>query len=314
MEMKSGTFVLHPTFGLGKILSTNSDQAHVYFKDPMAPNPDHRVKKFRLPNAFLSPAEATTDEELDHLPPWNDDCFVRLRTTHTWDKATQIFRSHFPRGLNDPRFLEQEQRYKRAAHRRFVETRPQLMSLIEQRDSAAIADWIDALYGDRRAIAGNGEERLNLLYARVEEPAFFDALRTGGDATVEFAHALIEWIDERSELHFIRYAAALSRLPQRKNGAAIDSWTTATWLPFIADSRNQFLVKPTIVQAFASLLPFDLQYRADLNYATYTRCVAMAQRIRRLLEDSELNLAHRSLDLVDVQAFMWVVERYADGD
>jgi len=314
MEMKSGAFVMHPTFGLGKILSTDSDQAYIYFKTPSEPDPDKRVKTFRLPSTFLSLTDVVGDEELDDLPPWNNARFVRLHTPHTWDKAKQIFRGHFPLGLNDPRFLEDEQGYKRAAHRRFIETRAELLQWIEQRDSAAIADWIDAVYGDKRAASGSGEERLNLLYARVEEPAFFDALRAGGDATIEFACALIDWIDERSESRFVRYAAALSRLPQRKNGAAIDSWTTATWLPFIADNRDQFLVKPTIVQAFASALPFDLQYRADLNYGTYTRCVAMAQRVRRLLEESELNLAHRSLDLIDVQSFMWVVERYADGD
>jgi hypothetical protein len=309
-QLKVGGLVEHPSLGLGKIVWMDSSEARVYFKDPSRPDPDTRVRLFRLPSPFLSATAVEHDEELDNLPQWDGNRFVGTRT-YDWETAKRIFWKHFSQGLGDTAFIAQEEQYKRSAHQRYVEARPQLDALIQQRDGGAIAELIDAIYGDKRALPGSESERLNLMYQRVEEPAFFDALRAGGDATVSYAQALIAWIDESSEQNFVRYVEALSSLPRRTNGAALDTWTTATWPNFIAAPHAHFLVKPTIVQAFAGLIPFEIQYRPDLNYTTYKRCVDMAKRLLRLLGDSELNPERRHLDLIDVQSFMWVVERYA---
>lgn len=79
--------------------------------------------------------------------------------------------------------------------------------------------------------------------------------------------------------------------------------------------RRQFLIKPTIVERFARSVPFDIHYRPELNFETYSfSCVAMAQRLGSLLAESDLNPTRRELDLIDVQPFIWVVERYLPGD
>jgi hypothetical protein len=313
-NLQTGILVNHETFGVGKVIQMDASEAHVYFRNPSQPDPDRRVRAFRVPNQFLTPLTQTSDPELDYLPPWKDGHFSRLRTSLSLDQAKKVFVRHFPLGLTDSRFFEQEVQYKRSAHLRYSTFRNRIDALIQHGDAIAIAEAIEFVYGNRKAAVGGPDERLNFLYQRIEEPAFFDALRTGGAATVEYANAVVEFVERNCEKTFERYLSALRSLPRRDGGIAIDSWTTATWLPFIAAPDNQFLVKPTLVQAFASVLPFDIQYRPDVNFNTYSRSIAMAIRLRDILQESEINSDRRPLDLIDVQSFMWVVERYAAGD
>jgi hypothetical protein len=47
-----------------------------------------------------------------------------------------------------------------------------------------------------------------------------------------------------------------------------------------------------------------------VNYESYTRIVDMATRLAEVLQHSAINLEQKPLDMMDVQSFMWVVERY----
>ena len=155
------------------------------------------------------------------------------------------------------------------------------------------------------------DERLDLLYAPVEEPAYFEALERGGEDTIHYVRALLEFLDADTQPNFDRFVATLLRLPTRPRGANLDHWTTLSWLPFIASPYDQIFVKPTTTQTFASILPFDVRYRPELNYETYRRSVLMAKDLRNRLQSSGLNVSGRQLDMIDVQSFMWVVMRYA---
>lgn len=312
-DWQAGDYVDHPAFGLGKILNADASRLRIYFKNADEPDPDKRVRTFAVPSQFLLPTSATSDVELDNLPPWKDDRFDRRQTAHSWEKAKTAFARRFPQGLSDPKFIAEETLYKRSAHARFSEIRTQLESAIADTDGLIVASLIEEIYGSTKAPRDSADARLNVLFQQVEEPAYFSALRAGGDATVEYAIAALAFIDTPTAESFIRYAQGLAALPPRRDGKTVDSWTAATWFPFIANPLKHFLIKPTIVQAFESLLPFDIRYRAELNFDTYARTVEMSRRIRQMLEDSELNLGYRALDAIDVQSFMWVVERYAEG-
>lgn len=307
----SGDFVKHAKLGLGKVLSTDGIMVRIYFKDSNEPNPDNRVRLFKAPFPYLTIVNSFPDTELDNLPPWKDERFVREKTTLSLDRSKIIF-SRFFKGLDDPDFIKKELQYKMSAHDRYQTLfADQARLLIERNDHDSIARCLDAIYGDPKARKEGLDERLNLLDHKYEAPPYFDALRAGGEHTTRFAEAALNFVESGNKESFDRYLTALCALPTRKNGASIELWTTFTWLPFIAAPDRHFLVKPTIVQEFASILPFDIHYKkGEINYRTYTKCVDMARRIGDILAESELNLRKRTLDMIDVQSFMWVVERY----
>lgn len=313
--LRPGELVQNKSFGLGKVLAADATTVYVYFKEREGETPEARVAKFTIPSPFLQRVDGIADLELDNLPPWKGDRFDRPSTPVTVHAAIARFLSLFPAGLDDPVFQQRERRYKEAAHKRWVSIRPSLDNMIQRRDSEAIAAAIDAVYGDQRVPKNSTEERLNLLFQRIEEPAYFGALRAGGAATVDYLDSAITFIEApSSSTAFAAYRDALMNLPTRAGGAQLDHWTTLTWLPFIADPVNHMLVKPTIVRSFASAIGFEIDYRPDLNFATYSKCVAFGRRLQVILENSSVNVRQRALDLLDVQSFMWVVQRWTDED
>lgn len=307
-----GAHVLHAHHGLGKVIHTDPSIVHVYFRDRQETMPERKIGRFKQDMwSRLEPVAAQPDPVLDNLPPWNGIAFERFKTDLTIDAAKCAFLRGFPGGIDDPSFLAEECDYKRAATRRFAEAfAPHARSWIDAGDAAAIAKGLEAVYG-RHLSSG---ERLNLLFARAEEPAYFDALRAGGAATVALAEALLAFLDSNAREDLERYIDALSRLPQRSGGAAVATWPTLTWLPFIAAPDHCMFVKPTIVQAFASASAWEIGYRPTPNAKTYLAILAFADTFRRTLQCSEVNLSGRDLDLIDTQSFMWVVERYTSED
>ena len=310
-NLTEGDFVQHATFGLGKVVCRISDEIDVYFPDSNDAHPGKRVRRFRLPTEFLI-ATVERSVDLDNLPLWRDGKFFGSPANLTLTGARDVFLRHFPNGLDDTRFLSQETSYKRSAHTRWIAAREQLETDTAAENVVQLVDVIETIYGDRQRTE-DAQARLNFMYQRVDEPAFFDALKKGGPATVEYARAVVSFIDQPAETTFSRLATSLGKLTSRA-GKSLDGWTTLTWLPFVADPRRHFLIKPTIVQRFASSIPFDIRYRSDLNFETYSSCVAMAQRLGRWLASCDLNRSRRQLDLIDVQSFMWVVEHYLPGD
>lgn len=307
-ELAPGDKVTHPVFGMGKIVSRDANIVRIYFKSLEEPVPDRRVKQFKLPATQLQLTGDVFDFELDNLPPWSEGRFQQFQTPLTLQGAKTLFLRHFPQGFDDPGFYRHELGYKRAAHRRFKEAfLPQYRKWVVGSEAEAIAEGLDQVYGGARASA---EPRLNLLYQRAEEPAYFDALAAGGSRTLAFAEAAIDFLESGSRTTFDNYLEALRQLPTREGGMRVDGWTSATWLPFIAAPDRNIVIKPTIIRAFSSSLAMEIRYQPTVNFQTYRLAVDMSLRLASQLEDSELNLGRRTLDLIDIQSFMWAVERY----
>jgi hypothetical protein len=311
-----GDYVLHPTRGLGKVVSADSSVVRVYFRDVDEPAPEDRVKQFNDKGSqMLTGIEPLGDVVLDNLPPWKDGKFQRFKTDLTIDAAKRDFLRRFPGGIDDPEFRRAEIDYKRSAHQRYKTLfEPFVRGWVAQGNNVAIAAALDQVYGDPRAPKIGADTRLNLLYQKVEEPAYFDALRGGGDFTTQYAKAALDFIEQDGTEQFDRYVRALEQLPTREGGAQIDLWTTLTWLPFVAVPDQHVLIKPTIIQSFASALAFEPNYKSQLNHLTYRSVQNLAESMRETLRSSEVNLRGRELDMIDVQSFMWVVARYQGGE
>lgn len=311
-----GSYVHHPSLGAGKVVSEDASQVRIYFRDVDDSNPEKRVKVFDargLPK--LTVVESFEDPVLDNLPPWIDGKFQRYKTDLTIGASKREFLRRFPDGIDDAAFQRAEIDYKRSAHERYTTLfGPYARDWVADRNHEAIATALDQVYGDPKVSKIGADTRLNLLYQRVEEPAYFDALRNGGESTVRYAEAALDFIEDGGTTEFERYVSALERLPTREGGARIDLWTTLTWLPFIAAPDRHCLIKPTIIQSFASALPFECHYRSKLNHLTYRSTQEMTECLRETLRSSEVNLNGRELDMIDVQSFMWVVARYTGAD
>lgn len=307
-----GDLVEHPALGLGKVIYVDGSVARVYFKDKREPQPELRTSEFRLPSPYLIPCPDRQDPILDALPPWTDGRFVRYETTLDIDTAKARFMQQFRKGFDDPDYFRRERAYKESAHGRYASKfAPFASQWLKTRDVSAIVTALQAVYGDSAAPKGNADERLNLLYPRVEEPAYFEALEKGGDQLFRYVEGVVAFLERSTPETFDAFVAGLLGLPTRSGGASLEHWTTLTWLPFIARPDEHILVKPTITKTFASILPFEIRYRAELNYETYRLSAMMAKQLCNQLQHSELNLSGRRLDMIDVQSFMWVVMRYA---
>lgn len=311
-----GAYVRHSSLGVGKVVSKDGDQIRIYFRDVDESLPEKRVRIFDLRGLpMLTVVDPFGDATLDNLPPWIEGKFHRYKTDLTIGSSKRAFLQKFPTGIDDAGFQREEVDYKRSAHERYITLfLPFARGWIAESNHEAISAALDRVYGDPQASRIGAHSRLNLLFQRVEEPAYFDALRSGREYTVRYAEAALEFIESGGEEQFHRYVSALEHLPTREGGARIDLWTTLTWLPFIAAPDRHCLIKPTIIQSFASALPFEINYKSQLNHLTYRSVQGMTESMRETLRSSEVNLHGRELDMIDVQSFMWVVARYNSAD
>jgi len=307
-----GDHVNHLTFGVGKILHIDALEAHVYFRNLGEPVPEKRVKRFRSDKWHLLPSfPAAPDDILDRLPPWNGTHFQRPKTDLTIDDAKRTFLRMFEGGIDDPAFYTQEFAYKRHATERFInDFLPHASAWIAAGDGVAIAEGIEKVWGKHLP----SKQRLNLLYHMGEAPAYFEALHAGGTTTAAYAQALLDLLESDTEAAFDRFSTTLSALPMREGGTDIAKWPTLTWLLFIAEPKHHIVVRPSIIQAFASAYPREINFRPQINALTY-RCIQeFAEDFRRVLQASEVNRSGRELDLMDVQSFMWAVAKYKKID
>lgn len=260
---------------------------------------------------MLEPVPVEPHAVLDNLPPWNGREFERFKTDLMIEAAKKAFLRMFPAGIDDPGFLAEEIGYKRAASERYERLfMPRAEQWVRDGNASEIATTLNQVYG--RDL--NNGLRLNLLFARAEEPAYFDALQAGETVTVKLAEALLALLKSETQADMERYIAAVSALPQREGGSPSFTWPTVTWLPFIAAPNRHMFVKPTIIQAFASASAREIGYQSLPNVRSYAGILGFAESFRRTLEASEVNVSGRELDMIDTQSFMWVVDRYNAAD
>jgi hypothetical protein len=311
-DLSIGNHVVHPAFGRGKILHIDGDAVMVYFPGHAAAVPEKRVLTFKQAQShFLTPVAIEPHPELDKLPPWKDGVFARYKTTLTMQEAKRLFVRMFPDGLDDLKFIASEITYKREAARRFIEdVLPHLSQWVDSGDVASISNGLGHVYGRD----GSAKGRLNLLFQKIDEPVYFQALADGDLATVTYGRAILDFLSTGLPKAFDALVNTLGALPRRESGVSLDTWPVATWLPFIAAPDRHMLIKPTIIQAFASAFARTVRYRSEPNAETYGDVMNFVSDLKDSLEASELNRSGRRLDMIDLQSFMWVVARYTDAD
>jgi len=311
--LTSGSLVRNttmPSWQLGKVLYISGDDVYIYFRGKPGDAPESRVARFALSTAPLELVTGISDPELDNLPPFVDGRFKRPTTSLTLEKAKSLFLRAFPLGFGDPGYLAPtgngEREYKLAAHRRLVALDAELAHLAAAGTGREIRDAIERVY---RSPNPKEVPSLNLLHPRYEAPAFFDALKESEFAR-DYLKAARDFTSTPTPASFEALASVIERIPSKGSDPRVGKWSFFSWLPFIADPDQHMMIKPSIVQGFASILPFEIHYRAELDYTMYRLVLTMSERLNSRLKDTELNIGRRPLDMIDMQSFMWVVQRY----
>lgn len=78
-------------------------------------------------------------------------------------------------------------------------------------------------------------------------------------------------------------------------------WTTATYFPFLSDPKHQMFLKPVVTQSAADACNFELSYRPELNWETYSALLRFCGTLAGVVAD----LSPR--DNIDLESFIWVI-------
>lgn len=202
-----------------------------------------------------------------------------------YDGAISRFRSFFPEGFRDPRFVEMERNYKLAARDRLNAGAPlESVQAGETFDLAAVAKAFQT----------------NML--SVYEMARVSELLRGGNG-VNFVRgaALFAGGDIDEGLR------AMSKAIEPHGRA---SWPMVTYLPFLWDVDGHMYLKPEKTVDFAGRVghPFAEEYRSDLAPEVYSALLELAEETTAAVRD--LGPADR----IDVQSFIWVVGDYSEDE
>jgi hypothetical protein len=80
-----------------------------------------------------------------------------------------------------------------------------------------------------------------------------------------------------------------------------NSWTIATYYPFLASDGKWMFMKPSIMKPMAESLKVSLNYKAEPNWLTYSKLQELANRVESELQARGLKPHSR----MDVQGFIW---------
>jgi hypothetical protein len=204
-------------------------------------------------------------------------------------KCRRKFLRYFPRGFDDPTYLEWERNYKWRAHERWNELlgRERLRSLLKAGEHLAVA-----------RLAIGIESRTNLLFS-FEKMALRDAVKTEAGARV-FAEGLWSFLygQGTDQARFEQWIACVGSLPRRQT--RVLTWPVVTVIGFIAQPDRHVFLKPNVTRAAAKAYGFAFEYASRPNWRTYQSLRAFAERVRR-----DQNVL-RPRDMIDLQGFIWV--------
>lgn len=290
-EFRVGDLVDHPLkveWGPGKIVKIVPERVYVVWRDLPG-----REAKLLVTSAVRRAADQR-DAILDNLPPLveKDGKLVLPKDRITFQQAVDKFHARFPRGFEDPDYIGDLKRgercYKMEAHEYYVQQLggAKLRRLLEK-DLTALVQEVE------RCIS-----KVNLVYV-TEVAALRDALRVDDAARLLFTRLadLLE-ADEITEQTFAPYADAVCTLPAKRGRVA--AWPVATIIPFMAQPYRHMFLKPDVTKNAADSLGFQLNYRSEPNWLTYSSLLQMAEIYRQKLAP------WKPRDLIDVQSFFWV--------
>lgn len=203
-----------------------------------------------------------------------------------------------------------------AVLKKYLENFPQgfkgKLHLMEERQyKVEASDWITSNLSEERWGKLTSEDGVDLLsqdikraYSKANLLASFEMIKLNEalkdeDAQKAITATLFQLLygTESLQVRFESTAQILGRYE-------LDKWPTITYLLFMRYPLNYMFVKPEMTKAAALNRGFDIEYRSNLNWNTYSRVLTLAEDLRARLLESANEYLH-PLDMIDVQSFMW---------
>jgi hypothetical protein len=206
-------------------------------------------------------------------------------------RCRRKFLRFFPRGFRDEDYNETERDYKWTSHLRWREALAveQFRALLLEGRHEEIA---------ARAVRVEQRSLYSMLFS-FEKMALRDAVKSNRGART-FATGLFEYLHGAGERQsrFAAWVEAVASLPRKQT--RVLTWPLVTVFGFIAQPRQHMFMKPNTMRAAARAYGFDLDYRSQPNWRTYSKLLDLAARVRADQHD----LGPR--DMIDAQSFLWV--------
>lgn len=195
------------------------------------------------------------------------------------EEAVRLFTKVYPGGFDDPYYLLRERAYKVKSSQAFATAAPaDLLGDISQ--ATAVADRLRSVFG-----------ATDILHT-VEKAKFRDALTRQPTALVR---ALSDVLAEGQPSEaFDAYAGLL-----RAEDAC--SWPNATYLLFLADPARWLFIKPSVLQACADRLGWEMHYDSFVSADTYRGFLDFGRELWSKLEPLHPR------DWIDVHTFIFAV-------
>jgi hypothetical protein len=201
------------------------------------------------------------------------------------------FLRFYPRGFRDEDYVDAERDYKWQSHLRW-------------REALGASEFSALLHAGRhseiaaRAVRIEQRSLYSMLFS-FEKMALRDAVKSAPGAR-KFAEGLYQYLhgDGDLQLRFENWVEAVAGLPRIQT--RVLTWPVVTVFGFIAQPQQHMFMKPNTMRAAARLYDFELPYRSQPNWQTYSKLLELAGLVRTEQRD----LGPR--DMIDAQSFLWV--------
>jgi hypothetical protein len=297
--MVPGTLVRHTVWGLGKVVEAPLPHLVIYFSS-LTRDPGGPKRKLQAHAAQLAVAEVQSDPELDgvslttHVAKSTKARTPRPKAVppplqHSLDQAIAWFRTTFPGGFRDERFIRDEVKDKRLAQQEWTLYfgNGKAQALLAAGDTGALTDGLTRLF------------QATKIPAPFEIMAVRDGLKDG-PAAERLMRSLLAFVEQPDGTSFKALAESVAGLPAAGDAARVLTWPNVTLLPFLADPKRFMVLKPTVARRVARRMGFDLSYSVPPAWPAYESLQAMAGLLLKRLE------AEGAEDFIDVQSFIFV--------
>ena len=282
---KKGSRVRHATkteWGVGQLLEdANSQSFHVFFEGA--------GEKFLTATAadkliWVNGAEAQSALLNNLYLPANG----KSRPMRTIAEAKARLLEIYPGGLHGQKMKDHERDYKdrlSALARQWYSPDGLQSALTEGR----YADVVQLAYQLVKCSDNN-------LPATFEKMAFANAVKDHSRPKA-FAEAFCAWVlpEQPSQEAFDAFAQELDHMGCAK-------WPLLTAYRFLPHPEVDVLIKPTNLANAAEVARFEINYRPELNWLTYSTVMTFYGYVKQQIADLQPR------DMIDVQNFIWCID------
>jgi hypothetical protein len=287
MKFAQGERVSHPNkpdWGIGQVLNdSDGDDVRVFFVGI-------GEKSLKLQYANLIPVQGQEAKNtiLDNLK------IVQKGGTTKYKSLSLLidnFLRTFPDGFYGESYNRHERDYKLKAHRLMVSSldKENYDSLLASYDYSEICKRVLAVVN-----------KTNLIFPN-EKMSLKDGLKSEPNMRL-FCESLYGLLYGEGDLEsrFNPFADCLIEMKSSK-------WTVLSYFLFITFPSKHMFLKPGVTQRAAAICGFELNYRPELNWLTYSKLAEFSQHLFK-----ELSVL-KPRDMIDIQSFIWCTAKIDEG-